>query len=34
MDKYIDGWVDRHEYLQRHNAAGIAKRGHVLFTEI
>jgi len=26
MDKYVNGWVDRHEFIQRRNAADIAKR--------
>jgi hypothetical protein len=26
MDKNVDRWVDRHECIQRRNAAGIAKR--------
>jgi len=26
MDTYMDGWVDRHECVQRRNAAGIAQR--------
>jgi hypothetical protein len=26
MDKYVDGCVDRHECIQRRNAASIAKR--------
>ena len=26
MDKYVDGWMDRHECIQRRSAACIAKR--------
>jgi len=26
MDKYVDGWVDRHECIQHRNADGISKR--------
>jgi hypothetical protein len=26
MDKYVDAWLDRHECIQRRNAACIAKR--------